>query len=172
MLIESLIRPSIKATRTVTVFGVAYEFAPLADKNRFVALVEDPAAIKCLLALPKAYREFTDALPTGSTLAKPSTKTAAPAAPPPKPVLPAPVADPAKDDDKGEGQSNAPTAEEVNASAQSLLSSTPQAIKKQIEKHPPSREVLAQAIAIEQGAKTPRPHVLACLTGALSALDN
>lgn len=180
MLIESLIQPSKNPSRVVRVHGHDYEFIRLA-KGRFVAEVADQAHQQVLLKNPKVYREFTDALldTSAGTLskappkpadaiqpppAKPETTTTAPAPPTGDPPPPPPPAGNADDD-------ASKTVDEITGAAQALLSSTPQAIKKQVEKHPPGQAVLEAAVAIEKAAKAPRQHVIACLTGALSALD-
>jgi len=183
VLIECLTQLRNSKTRQVVLFGTLYEFTPLAD-GRLVAEVADSTHAARFLS-KRAYREFTDTLPgaKGATLqAGPATskQPTKPADPPPPPST-APTGNAGAAPVNPDGQPPAPpapagidgsqTADEVQAAAQALLSSTPVAIKKQLEKHPPGKAVLQAAIAIENAAKKPRQHVLACLTGTLSALE-
>jgi hypothetical protein len=173
VLIESLIKPEARFTsRSVDIFGVRYEFEAV-KKDRYVAVVEDQAAIDCLLA-NKAYREFTDKLGDDTTpkLSKTSTLDAGTGKvdPPAPPAPPKPAATVKPEATKPE-QDGTMIDTDVNMQAQALLSSTPLAIKKQLEKHLPSREVLAAAIVIEKAADKPRQLVLSGLTGALKSMD-
>lgn len=182
MLIECLTALRSSKTRKVSMFGTIYDFTALAD-GRVVAEVANPEHAARFLSKPRSYREFTDKIPVpGATLqAGAAKKSAAPPAPPPPANPPAPPAgestppaqtEPPAPPAPPAGTDGSQTADEINAKAQALLSSTPVAIKKQVEKHPPGKEVLDAAIALEQAAKSPRQHVLACLTGARSALES
>ena len=171
MLIESLIKPEPRfTTRSVDIFGVRYEFEAV-KKDRYVAVVDDPAAIACLLG-NKAFREFTDKLGDDTTpkLAKTATLDATTGKVDPPPAKPATPPAPPAAQTAGE-QDGTSTNTDINIKAQALLASTPLAIKKQLEKHMPSRDVLEAAIVIENAASKPRQHVLSGLSGALSSLD-
>jgi hypothetical protein len=176
VLIESLIKPTQpnretgRKTRTVTVYGVAYEFAELA-KSRYVAEVTEDKAIECMLGHPKQFREYV-AAGAARAAGTPALSKDAPKADAPKAVekkAEKPVAPPASDEDDEKDRSQ--TADTVTREAQALLSSTPQAIKKMVEKNRPAKPVLERAIAIERAAPKTRAHVLACLGGALKTYE-
>lgn len=176
MLIESIIKPQPPLkTRTVDIFGQRYEFEEV-QKGRYVASVTDQDAIDCLLG-NKAFSEYTDKLtaasaPSLASASAPAAPAAAPAAPAPAKPTPTPTkpapAPPTPPDTKVDASA---TASETEILAQALLSSTPIAIKKQLEKNMPSGDVLRAAIKLEKAAKSPRQHVLSGLTGALSSLE-
>ena len=63
-------------------------------------------------------------------------------------------------------------AQKLEAEVMALLSSTPQAIKKLVEKHTPSRAVLEKALASEKSAEKPRAQVVNLLFGTLSSLGD
>lgn len=193
MLIESKIKPKSKPSRNVTVYGKAYEFKQLpATPGRYVAEVEDPAAIKALIATG-AYAEFTDKVPA-SSLRKPSGDTpdaaaraaaaeaeieaqkkqaaeqeaAAQAAAEAEKNKAPPVDDGlSKPDPDANGEALAAAIEDK---AKTLLSGTPQAIKKALAAGPsedlPS-EVIAAALTIEKRSLNPRKKVAEALTAAL-----
>lgn len=167
MYIESLIRPSKGNSRIVTVNGASIEFSRVA-KDRFVALVEDPAAQQTLLQHKHLFREFTDqaaALAAAPKLSNQS-KPAAPPAAQSQATSPTPSA-PHAPPDAGDDASQS---DEITAAAQALLASTPVAIKKQVERHQPTKAVLERALEIEQGEKNPRQQIVALLKAHLSSL--
>lgn len=175
MQIQSLIRPSQKPTRTVTVHGKAYVFSRTAD-DKFVAEVDDPKAIETLLKLPKAYLQYTPPKPPIARGAGGDDAAAAKAA---KEAKEAKEAEDkaAKEAAAAVAQQEAnekatEAAQQVDADVMALLSSTPQAIKKLIEKHTPSREVLEKALANEKAAERPRQQVVNLLDGTLSSLGD
>lgn len=163
MLIESLIRPLRSPERIVTVRGKQYAFRALIP-NRFIADVPSEDA-QVLLQHPKLYSEFTDKLPE-ATLQRAQAEKPTPA-PKPKAEPSAPAAPPPQTE-----RDASSTASETDAAAQALLASTPAAIAKQLQKKAPPREVLQAALTLEQGAKKPRPAVVASVSGALSAMDS
>lgn len=183
MQIQSLIRPSQKPTRTVTVFGKAYVFAKTVD-DKFVAEVDDPAAIETLLKLPKAYRQYTPPKPAISrtaidpadpeSVAKAAAQAAALKAEQEQAEADEAAAAAAaaqavakqEANEAADAQKNA-----VEAEVLALLSSTPQAIKKIVEKKVPSKDVLTRALAVEKGAEKPRPQVVNLLSGTLASLE-
>lgn len=167
MQIQSLIRPTQKPTRTVTVHGKAYVFAKTPD-DKFVAEVDDPKAIETLLKLPKAYLQYTPPKPpiargggsdTDAKAAKEAEEKAAREA----------AAAVAKQEER---EAETAEAEKLEAEVMALLSSTPQAIKKLVEKNLPPRAVLEKALATEQKAERPRTQVVNLLSGTLSSLED
>ncbi len=176
MKIESLIRPSQKPTRTVKVFDNAYVFNKTID-DKFVAEVDDPRAIEALLKLPKAYREYTEPKPAlGRTKLDPADKEAVKKAEQEAAAQAKAEADAAAEAAaavKKQEESEAANAQKaaVDAEVQALLSSTPQAIKKIVEKKIPSREVLELALASEKGSEKPRTQVINLLSGTLASLE-
>jgi hypothetical protein len=170
MQIKSLIRPSLKPTRTVTVYGKAYVFSRTAD-DEFVAEVDDPKAIEALLKLPKAYVQYTPPKPPISRGGAGGDDAAAVKA--------------AKEAERRAAEEAAAAvaeqelhekeiaeAQQVESDVMALLSSTPQAIKKLIEKHTPSRQVLEKALAVEKASDRPRQQVINLLDGTLSSLED
>lgn len=179
MKIVSLIRPTQtkpgqQPARTVKVFGKDYVFRPEVDGS-FVADVDDPAAIECLLKLPKAYREFIAPAPVlarGLDVADPAAVKAAQKAADEqaaKEKEAAVKADAAVKDQEAREDETARAAQ-VEADVLALLSSTPQAIKKIVEKHPPTREVLEKALANEKSQEKPRQQVVNLLSGTLASI--
>lgn len=169
MQIQSLIRPSQKPTRTVTVHGKAYVFSKTPD-NKFVAEVDDPKAIEALLRLPKAYLQYTQPKPpigrgTGGE-ADADAKAAKAAEDKAAKEAAAAVAK------QEEREAETAEAEKLDAEVMALLSSTPQAIKKLVEKNMPTRAVMEKALATEQKADRPRAQVVNLLTGTLSSLED
>lgn len=177
MQIQSLIRPSQKPTRTVTVFGKAYVFAKTAD-DKFVAEVDDTQAIEALLKLPKTYVQYTPPKPAlGRTAIDPADKESVAAARKAAEKQAAEEAQAARDaaaavaeQERREAETAAATA--VDAEVMALLSSTPQAIKKLVEKKTPSVEVLEKALATEKAADKPRTQVVNLLSGTLSSVKS
>lgn len=172
MQIQSLIRPSQKPTRTVTVHGKAYVFNRTAD-DKFVAEVDDPKAIETLLKLPKAYLQYTPPKPPIARGAGGDDAAAAKAAKEAKDAEDKAAKEAAAAVAQQEANEKATeAAQQVDAEVMALLSSTPQAIKKLIEKHMPSREVLEKALANEKAAERPRQQVVNLLDGTLSSLED
>lgn len=172
MQIQSLIRPSQKPTRTVTVYGKAYVFSRTAD-DKFVAEVDDPKAIETLLKLPKAYLQYTPPKPPIARGAGGDDAAAAKAAKEAKDAEDKAAKEAAAAVAQQEANEKATeAAQQVDAEVMALLSSTPQAIKKLIEKHTPSREVLEKALANEKAAERPRQQVVNLLGGTLSSLED
>ncbi|MCR6496231.1 hypothetical protein LJB71_08380 [Thermomonas sp. S9] len=172
MQIQSLIRPSQKPTRTVTVHGKAYVFSRTAD-DKFVAEVDDPKAIETLLKLPKAYLQYTPPKPPIARGAGGDDAAAAKAAKEAKEAEDKAAKEAAAAVAQQEANEKATeAAQQVDADVMALLSSTPQAIKKLIEKHTPSREVLEKALANEKAAERPRQQVVNLLDGTLSSLED
>lgn len=177
MLIESLIHPKAtkKPTRTVQANGKAFEFVQVRP-GRFVADVDDEVAAQALLRIPHAYREFTESLDTGAlSRAKPAPAPAAPPAPNRAEVQKQAAAaeNAAAQAAAAERQKqleNDPTVNDLDAAARALLGSTPVAIKRQLDRKPPSAAVLSRAIELETGEKKPREQVLANLRGVLSSV--
>lgn len=167
MQIQSLIRPSQKPTRTVTVHGKAYVFTKTSD-DKFVAEVDDPKAIETLLKLPKAYLQYTPPKPPIARAGASDDDAKAAKAAEDKAAKEA--ADAVAKQEEREAQTA--EAEKLEAEVMALLSSTPQAIKKLIEKHTPSREVLEKALANEKAAERPRQQVVNLLDGTLSSLED
>lgn len=171
MQIQSLIRPSQKPTRTVTVHGKAYVFSRTAD-DKFVADVDDPKAIETLLKLPKAYLQYTPPKPPIARGAGSDDAATAKAAKEAKEAEDKAAKEAAAAVAQQEANEKATeAAQQVDADVMALLSSTPQAIKKMVEKHTPSREVLEKALASEKAAERPRPQVVNLLSGTLSSLE-
>lgn len=171
MQIQSLIRPSQKPTRTVTVHGKDYVFSRTAD-DKFVAEVDDPKAIETLLKLPKAYLQYTPPKPPIARGAGGDDAAAAKAAKEAKDAEDKAAKEAAAAVAQQEANEKATeSAQQVDAEVMALLSSTPQAIKKLIEKHTPSREVLEKALANEKAAERPRQQVVNQLSGTLSSLE-
>ena len=171
MQIQSLIRPSQKPTRTVTVHGKAYVFSRTAD-DKFVAEVDDPKAIETLLKLPKAYLQYAPPKPPIARGAGGDDAAAAKAAKEAKEAEDKAAKEAAAAVAQQEANEKATeAAQQVDAEVMALLSSTPQAIKKLIEKHTPSREVLEKALANEKDAERPRQQVVNLLSGTLSSLE-
>ncbi len=166
MQIQSLIRPTQKPTRTVTVHGKAYVFAKTPD-DKFVAEVDDPKAIETLLKLPKAYLQYTPPKPPIARGAGADDAKAAKAA---EDKAAKEAADAVAKQEEREAETA--EAEKLEAEVMALLSSTPQAIKKLVEKNLPSRAVLEKALATEQKAERPRPQVVNLLSGTLSSLED
>lgn len=172
MQIQSLIRPTQKPTRTVTVHGKAYVFAKTPD-DKFVAEVDDPKAIETLLKLPKAYLQYTPPKPPIARGAGGDDAAAAKAAKEAKEAEDKAAKEAAAAVAQQEANEKATeAAQQVDADVMALLSSTPQAIKKLIEKHTPSREVLEKALANEKAAERPRQQVVNLLDGTLSSLED
>lgn len=172
MQIQSLIRPSQKPTRTVTVHGKAYVFSRTAD-DKFVAEVDDPKAIETLLKLPKAYLQYTPPKPPIARGAGGDDAAAAKAAKEAKEAEDKAAKEAAAAVAQQEANEKATeAAQQVDADVMALLSSTPQAIKKLIEKHTPSREVLEKALANEKAAERPLQQVVNLLDGTLSSLED
>lgn len=172
MQIQSLIRPSQKPTRTVTVHGKAYVFNRTAD-DKFVAEVDDPKAIETLLKLPKAYLQYTPPKPPIARGAGSDDAATAKAAKEAKEAEDKAAKEAAAAVAQQEANEKATeAAQQVDADVMALLSSTPQAIKKLIEKHTPSREVLEKALANEKAAERPRQQVVNLLDGTLSSLED
>lgn len=188
MLIESLIKPTQRTERVVNIHGRNYTFTEVPNqRGRFVAEVDDKVAQETLLKNTKVYREFTDAIgpslskapakpaaPTPATQPKPATQPATPPATPPPAADAKPGADTGdagKSDGEGEQTPPGDTNDEITGKAQALLSCTPVAIKKQLEKNCPSLAVIDRSIAIEAAADKPRDQVLAALRGAASAMQ-
>lgn len=169
MQIQSLIRPSQKPTRTVTVHGKAYVFSRTPD-DKFVAEVDDPKAIETLLKLPKAYLQYTPPKPPIARGAGGDDAAAAKAAKEAEDKAAKEAAAAVAQQEANEKANEA--AQQVDAEVMALLSSTPQAIRKLIEKHTPSREVLEKALANEKAAERPRPQVVNLLSGTLSSLED
>lgn len=172
MQIQSLIRPTQKPTRTVTVHGKAYVFTKTSD-DKFVAEVDDPKAIETLLKLPKAYLQYTPPKPPIARGAGGDDAAAAKAAKEAKEAEDKAAKEAAAAVAQQEANEKAnEAAQQVDADVMALLSSTPQAIKKLIEKHTPSREVLEKALANEKAAERPRQQVVNLLDGTLSSLED
>lgn len=172
MQIQSLIRPSQKPTRTVTVHGKAYVFSRTPD-DKFVAEVDDPKAIETLLKLPKAYLQYTPPKPLiarGAGGDDAAVKAAEKAAKEAEDKAAKEAAAAVAQQEARESETAA--AEALDAEVMALLSSTPQAIKKLIEKKTPSRAVLEKALATEQQAERPRTQVVNLLSGTLSSLED
>lgn len=185
MKIESLIRPTqlrpgqTTLARTVHLFGTAYMFAKTPD-DKFVANVEEPRAIECLLKLAKTYRQYVEPAPALARIKiDPADAASVAAAAKQKAELEQAEADQAaaaasaaaKVAEQEANEAATATAEALEAEVQSLLSSTPQAIKKIVEKKVPSAVVLKRAIELEQAQEKPRAQVVNLLTGTLSSIE-
>lgn len=174
-LIESLIHPKAtkKPTRTIHVFGQAIEFAAI-KPGRFIAEVVDEAAVAALVKLKHLYRDVSDEFAelAGKVAAPSLAKAPAPTAPAPnraamqKSAAQAEAEEAArKEAEKAAAKGNVddPTVNDLDAAARALLGSTPVAIKRQLDKKTPPRDVLARAVELESGADKPREMVLAHL---------
>lgn len=169
MLIETLIKPkpdAAKQTRDVSFFGKNYKFTNVGD-GHFVADIDDPKAIECALKFPKTYRQYTQAAELARGGDDKAAKAAAEKA----------EAEAAEAAAKAVAAQNAREGEDAKATQleadiTALLSSTPQAIKKIIEKKTPSREVLEGAHALEKASTKPRQNVLNLLSGTLSSIED
>lgn len=191
MQIQSLIRPTqlrpgqTTLARTVEVYGQKYVFTKTVD-DKFVAEVADPKAIECLLKLPKLYREYISPAPAlaRQVTIDPADKAAVAAAEQAAKAAEkaakereaaereaAAKADAAVADQEAREKANEAAAA-VDAEVLALLSSTPQAIKKLVEKKTPSREVLEKALANEKGSEKPRQQVVNLLSGTLASLED
>lgn len=193
MLIESLIKPKAKPTRTVEVYGKTYEFKqPAGVQGRYVADVGDPKAVKALIATG-AYAEYTDKLPASTLTARqPSeaerkaaeaaeaeaarnaTLQAEAAAEAERAAAAAQAAEEEAQKNGGsaggETSGDSPAIDgEVESAAKTLLAGTPQAIRKALKasENTPTAEVIAAAVTIEKRSLNPRVKVVEALTGAL-----
>lgn len=172
MRIESLIKPSRAPSRNVSVHGTNYEFIRVAD-NRYVAEVADEEHAQILLRNPKAFREFTESVGlAGAGLTRtPPAKAAPVAAPTPAPT-PSPQASKAVPAPPAAAEPAALKADPDNdGPALALLSCTPAAIKKQLDKTPPPAAVLQRAVELESASKKPRQQVLSHMKAILSAVQ-
>lgn len=171
--IESLTKPSKTPTRKVICFGTEYEFAPVL-KGRFIATVADERAIEAFLTKPKLYREVaaTELTPSAasaaSAAATSSLSKAKPATEAPKEPEPVNEAEAKPEEAKADASE---TAGEIQRQAQALLASTPNAIKKQLEKHCPELDVLKAAYAIEKADPKARPLVVSGLKAAIDTKE-
>lgn len=182
MLIESLIHPKAtkKPTRTVSAHGKDYEFVQV-KPGRFVAQVLDEAAQQAFLKLPHLYREFTEELGAAVGALTRTAPATAPAAPAPdrakmqRSAAQAEAEEAArKEAEKAAAKANAgndPTVNDLDAAARALLGSTPTAIKRQLDKKPPSVDVAKRAIELEGAAENPRQMVLAHLRAIVSTAE-
>lgn len=179
MLIESLIHPKAtkKASRTVSAHGQDYEFVQV-KPGRYVAEVVEEAAQQAFLKLKHLYREFTEEL--GAATASLSR------APLAKPTAPTPTVDRAAQqksaaqieaeqaaaaEAKKAAENDDPTVNDLDAAARALLSSTPTAIKRQLDKKTPAVDVLKRAEELEKAADTPRQQVLAHLRALIRTAE-